>query len=216
METDTATDCSSQKGKVYIPNHIAEYTNLISTIEQEIDKKRKAKEPGVKTLLMIKTKLNQMKKQVPRLTKRKDVPISDESGEKTRKNMFTSLYTPNEKLAAFLKSSEPVKRSDVISAIFAYIHFKPDETRETMLRWKHLNPTCERDLRSKTKPGVIEPDETLRNLLNIDEYVASVTSGHVNKRSKNRESGVYENVQVADVELRFWVISKLITPLLTK
>ena len=147
---------------------------------------------------------------------------------KNIKNNFNKPVSISKELANFLKIDEnsQLPREDINCAIFTYINFKPDETREKILKWKYLNwnsdnSSPQRDLRDQTKKDVIIPDAILSNLLNYEKYKKDVNE-YLKKSSLQKE----ENEEIPflnkngshpkDDKLRFTSVIKLIQPQIIK
>ena len=102
-------------------------------------------------------------------------------------------------------------RRDVTNAICVYSHLKPDESREHMLRWKHLNPDGARDLQNPKDRMAIIPDSALDKLLRFNKYKKDVKAGLITKNVKDTKTRVSTTVKVEEPILYYWVIQKLLS-----
>ena len=119
------------------------------------------------------------------------------------------MYEVSKELASFsgIKTNQ-LSREDVQCIISVYIYLNPEETREKMLKWKHLN-TVGRDLRDSTNKRKIIPDAKLSKLLKDDKYKQDVKNGNITMIPKK---GTTEKRIVTDDSLYYYVIMKLIQP----
>ena len=132
-----------KKGKPTLESVMKEIEEMETLINQEIDKRRQTldKNKGLSTFRNIGKKISHLKKVIPKVAKKTRV-------SKPGKNNFNSLVSISKELATFLKvdPKDKIARDDIICALFTYVNIKPNETREKILRWKHLNSE-NRDLR---------------------------------------------------------------------
>ncbi len=213
-EAGTVDETTSKRRRkiVTVEDHIANYNELLTYVNNEISRKKKEKETGVRALNYILKHLTSMKKEVPQLFKKPKKEHIHIEGVPPKENNLTKPIEICDELADFLQLEHGSKltRSQVTSAIYAYCFF--DESKATAKPWEYLNPE-RRDLRDPNKKSIIIPDEALNRLLRYDEYCEQVANGSQLVKSKNKETGKSDLVKVVDNSLKFWVISRLITPL---
>ena len=191
-------------------SYVDSILSLISFLDDTIDSKMKKGEGGVRLVQKIRRQVIDIKKSYPKIVhQRKSVARKAPTG-------LTEKRIPSPKLAAFLKSTAPISQSEVMTAIRAYVHIDPEETRPSVLKWKALNPKTKkfpngRDLRNPARKNIIFPDEVLSTLLNYDSYVEKVNEGGVFIKKRNQETGVRELVVWEDTRLYGWTIAKLIS-----
>ena len=197
---------------VTVESHLEKYDALIRMLSHEIDRKCKYKEKGVRTLQSLRRTLEDMRHEVPKLSKRKRAPRPE--GAPVPKTGLTVSVKISDEFAAFMRldecniSRDEITRNDATNAICVYAHYNPDETRGHMKKWRHLNPDGERDLQDPNNRKAIIPDKVLSKLLGYEEYRTRVASGDV-KRSKKVNG---QAVVVMDDALYYYVIQRLITP----
>lgn len=200
-----------QNKNISLEEHLRNYDELINFLSQEIERKQKEREKGIRTLQSTRKKVVELRSQIPKVIKnrrkRKTTNANKVSG-------FVMKCKISEELANFMQlpKDELVTRSDITNAICAYIHLSPDEKRENVLRWKHLNPEGKRNLQNPENKTLIIPDQKLRTLLNYDKYVDDVQNGRVTKKVLNKETQLKEEVIIKNPSLRYWVIQKLVQP----
>lgn len=217
MSSKTIIDVDSQpefiefkifKKRTTPEEHITHYTDLIGVLDQEIERKSKLGDSGIKFLRKIRKKVTGMKKEFPIVISRKG---------RYRGNKKTSgLVKPfpiSKELAEFLEvdPSSLISRLDATRAVCVYAKLDPEEEREEMLRWKNLNPGGKRNLQNPDNKSVIIPDSKLSRLLKYDEYKKAVSEGKVVKNKVNKETGKKTKEVVETPDLKYWVIQRLIT-----
>lgn len=191
-----------------IEEHIAHYDALLAMLDVEIDRRAREKEKGARQFRKARKLVVQMRKELPYISKAK-LP-------KTRRNSAGSgLKKPlsiSEELRAFLglEEGEKISRIDVSRAICVYAHLKPDEAREEMLRWKHLNPKGKRNLQDPVDKKAIRPDAKLGELLGYERYRKDVAKGRITNKSKDRATGEVVEKVVSNDALYYWTIQRLI------
>lgn len=161
---------------------------------------------GVKALKGIRKRVIELKKKTKYVTKQKRVRNGNATNIKKEYNISDSLRE-------FLNVDEGTKlsRQDVISALCTYIHIKPDESRESHLRWSYLNLNGERNLQDTENKKRIIPDEKLSNLLNYEKYMKDINDGLIVTKNKNGE----ENI-IKDPNIYYLTLQRLITPHMLK
>jgi chromatin remodeling complex protein RSC6 len=87
---------------------------------------------------------------------------------------------------------------------------KPEEKKEQILKWAHLNPGGKRNLQDPKNKMSIIPDQKLKKLLGYDKYIKEVNDKKVFKNITNKDTGRKEKVLVTDPILSYSVIQKLI------
>lgn len=195
----------TKKKKLTIETHQQKYDDLLELINFEIDRKKKNREGGIRILQNIKNKTSDLKNESQRLNKKKTI---------RRKNTTSGLnkrYKISTELREFLMIDDDYypTRTDVTRAISAYIKFNPDEKRDEMLKWEHLNPDHIRNLQNPLNKKEIIPDKTLSDLLDYPEYVKNVKNGKV-FRIIIDEEGEKIKIPVTDKSLTYCTIQKLI------
>lgn len=200
---------SNKRKRPTAEEHLQHYDELLSYLSQEIDRKSREMEPGVRTLRKAKKKLMNMKKELPkiRFTKKVFAPLT--------KREPVGLLTPlpiSIELAQFLHFPEValISRLDAIRALCVYCHLDPEESREEMLRWRHLN-TINRDLQDPKDRRYILPDTPLSKLLRYDSYKKSVDKGEIYRSKKDKESGEVTMEKVTSSRLSYLIIQKLVS-----
>ena len=209
-ENFSSDDKRKPRKKVTIDFHLEKYRTLVSLLDEEIERKQKVKENGIRYLQSIKKLVKELEGEVPKITKIKkggDAHARKVSG-------FSLQYTITEDLAKFMKipkESTPT-RNDITNAICTYCHIKPNETKERILKWKNLNPGGKRNLQDPSNKKNIIPDDTLKKLLNYDDYVKKVKEGKIYRNEINKDTKKKEKVLVTDASLSYSTIQKLIQP----
>jgi chromatin remodeling complex protein RSC6 len=175
-----------------------EVSDLLEMIDTEIERSMKSmeKKKCVKMLRRLRKRIVVVHRHVPKI-KRPFVAHAGGGG-------FDKAVTISDELAAFLHLHEKIaSRADVQRALSAYIHLDPEEEREEILKWRHLNED-DRDLRDPEDRRIIIPDKRMRKLLHYREYQSAVAEGEITINRKG------ERVVVEDDRLRYWVIMKLV------
>lgn len=223
-----------KREKVSSESVMKDIKSILSILDSEIDKRKKTldKNKGLSTFRSIRKKMEKLERSLPKIMKKT-------RSNKNIKNNFNKPVSITKELANFLKVDEKsqLSREDINCAIFTYINFKPDETREKMLKWKHLNwntnvvegtnvvSSPQRDLRDQTKKDVIIPDEALSNLLGYEKYKKDVNE-YLEKSSLSKDPNGEEILESPylnkngshpkDDKLRFTSVIKLIQPHIIK
>lgn len=168
---------------------------VIQLIGNEIEKlmKSTSKNKNSRLLRSVRKKLINTQKHVNKL------PIKKKR-EVTTDGYFSKPRKISAELQSFTGVSEELSPVDAFRAVCAYIHLKEDETREQVLRWKHLNPEF-RNLKSPSSNKVIQPDAKLSKLLRYDEYCKDVKDGKITTKKGDL---------VSDPALYYHVIVKLL------
>ena len=198
--------------KPTIEGHIEKYEQVLALLDAEIDRKSREKEKGARAFRKARKLIIQMRKELPAVTRSKAARMQSS----LRKNTTSGIaiqYQISEELADFLQVPHGTRlsRIEATRGICAYAHWKDDEKREDMLRWKHLNPNGKRNLQNPQDKKVVIPDKLLVKLLRYNEYKKDVKTGKVYKKVKDKESGKENLVQMTSDLLYYWVIQKLIS-----
>lgn len=193
---------------VTLEKYIESFDELINILDVEIEKLQKTREPGSRKFRKIRKNLLKLQKQAPRV--RRSVRAYDPN----RVSGFDVKCNISKELASFLKvsPSEKLSRNEITSALSAYIHLKPDEKRDNILRWKHLNVNGTRNLQDPNKKSIIIPDKKLGNLLKYDSYIQDVKNGKITQKKRDKKTLIQYPVQVTDPSLKYSVLQKLISP----
>lgn len=206
-EEETQLKEKRPRKKVTLDSHLEKYQLVISLLKDEIERKQKNREPGIRNMQSIKKMVEELEKEVPKVAKikRKNTNVKKVSG-------FSLPCVITEELSSFMQISKDATptRVDITNAICAYSHIKPNETKEQILKWKHLNPGGLRNLQDPTNKMNIIPDARLKKLLKFDAYVKDVKAGKIFKNETNKETGKKEKVQITEPILNYSVIQKLI------
>jgi len=198
--------------KATIEGHIEKYDQVLALLDAEIDRKSREKEKGARAFRKVRKIVVQMRKELPVVTKSKAARMQSSM----RKNTISGIMIQcqiSEELAKFLQvpPDTRISRIEATRAICAYAHWKEDEKREPVLRWKHLNPDGKRNLQNPQEKKAVIPDKTLNKLLRYDQYRKDVKNGKVYKKVKDKETGKVNLVQMKTDILYYWVIQRLIS-----
>lgn len=184
--------------KIFIGDYIQTFNNFLEKLDEEIERKKKERESGIRSLLSIRRDALLLKKQVPKITKRmvstattkaaasvEGVP-SDVAVETSTTSTcaFNQECSVSPELAKYLKLNKnfKAKRCDIIKLVF--------EMRRT---------------------GE-EAETQLQILLGYDDYKERVKNGEVFKNALHKETGIKHRVKVDDDALFFWVVNRLLSP----
>ena len=212
-ETPKEAKIRGPRKKATIEGHIEKYDQVLALLASEIDRKSREKEKGARAFRKVRKIIVQMRKELPVVTRSKAARMQSS----LRKNATSGImiqYQISDELAEFIKvpSGTRLSRIEATRAICAYAHWKDDEKREDILRWKNLNPTGKRDLQNPQDKKAVIPDKALVKLLRYNEYKKDVKNGKVYKKVKDKETGKQSLVQMTNDMLYYWVIQKLISP----
>jgi len=193
--------------KVTVESHLEKYQKLLAIVDEEIEKKQKSREPGIRAMQTIRKQIKELEGETSKISnvKRKNNNSKKVSG-------FSLKCKITDELADFMKipkGSTPT-RIEITNAICAYAHVKPDEKKEQILKWAHLNPGGKRNLQDPKNKMSIIPDQKLKKLLGYDKYIKEVNDKKVFKNVTNKDTGRKEKVLVTDPILSYSVIQKLI------
>lgn len=161
--------------------------------------------------------LKSMQKELQYLSKR-ITPLIKHRRKQVDKanNILMKQVTVSPALAKFLHlgKNEQVSRSECNTAVTMYINVKDvDAVAPEKQKWlKRMNPKGERCLQSPDDGSVIVPDKALSDLLNYPAYQKRVAAGKHYWHRKNKETGVYEDVQETDDRLTYSVVQHLLAP----
>lgn len=179
---------------------LEEIDELVTKIDEHIDKLQKTMggQSGSRFLRGVRNRMLKIRRDAKRMKRSRTF------------NPDATIYRASPELAKFLKLEEPsISRLDLQRAMSAYIHLAEDETREGILKWKHLNNG--RDLRSEDNRKIIEPNAQLQKLLDYNRYVEQIANGEIRVRNRDGTTRVYD-----DDALQYWVVMRLLKPHLTK
>ena len=191
---------------VTLETYIIKMDNLIETLDDEIDRRSREKEKGIRSIRAIRKEVRELRSQLPKIaTHKRKVNRTAQSGFSVKKPI-------SDELCRFLKKPIGSKFTghEITYALCMYVHVKEDEERTSMLYWLYLNPDKKRDLQNKDKRVIIDPDSALSKLLGYDEYVASVKAGEITINRKDKDTGQRSEVVVTDPSLYYYVMPKLI------
>jgi hypothetical protein len=196
-----------EKTPVSLETHLQKYEVLRNILDNEIEKRSRQREPGVKILRTVRKKVIELQKEAPKIARRKRLMTEAQK----RSSGFLKECEITDELRKFMKLSpdEYPSRIDITNAICAYIHIKPDEKRENILRWKHLNKV-DRNLQDPINKRIIVPDKKLSSLLKYKQYKKDVRSGKIIKSVKDKTTGKVDERIVIDDSLYYSVVQKLI------
>jgi chromatin remodeling complex protein RSC6 len=207
LESASTNEPKKRKKKHIVQESILEdLDELVNFVDKEIQRLMMTtdKQKGSKFLRSIRKRAEHIKKNVENMSLRKKAVEFDSS-----KSGFLIKYRITDELAKFLgidpKTKPSLSRSEVQSALCAYINLNSDEARETSLKWSHLNKN-HRDLRDPNNKKIIVPDAALSKLLNYEGFKAQVLKGEIKK--KNRKTG--NEVVLTEPNLEYCYLMKLI------
>lgn len=203
-----ADDTQSKRKEVNYASHMQRYEILIKIVSEELEKKKKKSESGTRVFAKVIKHLKEMQNEVPKVAKsmkRKRRVINKKSG-------FSTACAISPELAKFIgvPPTTLLTRAEISNAICAYVHIKPDETRETVLRWRHLNPDGKRNLQDPNNKTRIIPDKNLSKLLSYEAYKRDVAAGKEKRGMKNKVTKDKEYFVKSDDSLYYNIIQKLI------
>lgn len=197
-----------KKVKPTLVSHLEKYEELMTALDDAILTMSKERIRGVRTLQRVRKMVAVLKKEVPKIAKGK-FKIKNPN----RKNGFSVPCKISRELAEFIgvdaDSTETLSRVEVMTAIRAYIHIKPDETRGEVLRWQYLNPGRKRNLQDPENGMIVHPDEKLSELLGYPKYKKRVKAGKEMMKHKSKD-GETTLIPITDPSLKYWVITRLI------
>lgn len=201
--------------KVTLQSHLERYDELINIIQDLSEKKRKKGEKGSRVYGKLIRNLKEMKSEVPKVIKQAN---KRKPSTKPRVSGFSLGCTISDELADFLKVPKGtlLTRTEITNALCAYVNINANETREKVLRWKHLNPKMNRDLRDPSNKTRILPDPRLSKLLKYEEYRKRVKEGLVETYKVNKQTKQKERVVQTDDGLLYCTMQLLIQPHISK
>jgi len=196
--------------KVTLESHLEKYDELLTILDAEIERRQKEREKGIRVFRTIRKNVRELKAQAPKVANAK----KRGSGGGNKVSGFVLKCRITEELAEFMQipADSTVTRNEITNAICMYARVKPGEKRPQMLKWVHLNPEGKRNLQDPNDKMAIIPDDTLRELLDYDQYLQDVEEGLITKQSTNKTTKKKETVVVTDAALKYWVIQRLIQP----
>jgi len=197
-----------KRSKTDMDSHMNKIDSLLKEVENEIDRKCRSQEKGVRCLQNIRRQLKDVQKETPYVVKPRKPRKKSDSG-------FTKPVEISEELRKFLGTpiGGKVSRNDITNAIDVYVHLAPDESRPNKLKWKHLN-TVNRNLQDPGNGRKILPDKTLTSLLDYENYKTKVDNREIIKTIKKRDKRLGTITLVTDIQtdnsLYYPTIRKLI------
>lgn len=212
-EMDLSQKEKKPRKKVTIDTHMEKYTLVLQMLDEEIERKQKAREPGIRTLQRVRGKVEELQGEVLKVAK-----IKRKNPDSKKVSGFSLECRITKELAEFMKIPEDSTptRNDITNAICVYAHFNPAEKKPQVLKWKHLNPEGKRNLQDPKNKMYIIPDAKLRKLLQYDTYVKDVKEGKITRKVLDKETGKRETILVKDPGLSYSVIQKLIQTQIVK
>ena len=201
FDTEDDTPKRKKRQPVTVESVVAELDALTLFVDTELDKRRKSlgKDKGINAFRSIRKRVEGVKKHVSKLPKRAIVV--------NRNGGLIMPFNITPELADFIQVDHTTKisRNHVQCALSAYININPEESRQKILRWKHLN-SSHRDLRDPSCKRIIMPDDKLSKLLDYEKYKKDVKQGLIHIKSKK----LGQKVVVTDDKLEYYVIIRLI------
>lgn len=188
-----------------------ELDSIVSSLEEEVEKRAKSGEAGSRMLKGVVTRLKALRKKTVKITKVKRNRAEGTTGGFDKKKVITDEFCD----FLDLPHGSELSNREAFMAICVYVNMKEGEDRESALRWKHLQdkkhggPRCLQN-KDEHKGSEIIPDEKLRKLLRYDQYVEDVKAGKVTVQRKSKETGEKETVVIEDDCLRYCTLQKLI------
>jgi chromatin remodeling complex protein RSC6 len=203
------TEVQSRKRVITVRCHIDDYDALLKILDEEIDRKSRQREGGIRALRKTRKTILKMKKDVPHV-----IRSSRRTSAHGNVSAFMVEKSITPEFAKFLQVSPDTKitRTDATRALCAYSHLREGEDRPGVLKWAHLN-TTHRNLQDPERKRAIAPDSKLSRLLNYDQYKKDVAAGIVSKMVRDKETGLKNRVIVDDDSMYYWVLQKLMTSL---
>jgi chromatin remodeling complex protein RSC6 len=178
----------------------------LDEIKKLVDDNKNNKDKDVQKILKdISKKADAAKKNLNALTKKKGTG----STGKTSVSGFRLNKTITKELATFLGIEEDaqISRLDATRAICVYVHKNPDEKRDTMLKWAHLNKNG-RNLQDPANKKNIVPDKELSTLLRYEQYKKDVAAGKILSSKANKKKA---GQKVTDPALKYSTVQVLIS-----
>lgn len=201
--------------KITLQSHLERYDELIRIIGELSEKKRKKGEKGSRIYSTLIRHLKEMRTEVPKVAKNMN---KRKPSTKPRISGFSMRCSISDELADFLKvpKGSLLTRAEITNALCAYVNIKPDETREKVLRWKHLNPKSNRDLRDPKNKTRILPDARLSKLLKYEAYRKNVKEGLIETNKVDKQTKEKRVVKQTDDGLMYPTMQILIQPHISK
>lgn len=173
---------------------------VLTTLDEEIQRIRDEKGKGIKNLKKARKNVNLVLNKLPKLVKSKNTRKKNPNA----KSGLQKKVLITDELANFLKKPKGtlLSRNEVTKAISVYVNLR--ENDEKAAEWAYLNEGGKRNL--KVKGEGIKPDAALSKLLRYDQYVKDVKAGKITEKNKK----VGEKVVIEDTRLYHKVITRLI------
>jgi hypothetical protein len=189
---------------------------VINFLNEQIEKMCKEKKQGVRTLQKTRKMVVGLKKDIPKLKKRR----------RARKGAINSGLTAEVNISDELKSflnldrlreynnleedqELSFNRNDITRALAVYIRYDAVNSTPLKDRWAYLNPGGTRNLQNPANKKQIIPDAKLSKLLQYKSYQKHVKEGKIFKKKKTGDE--VEEVPVTDDGLDYCVMQRLIT-----
>lgn len=214
----TASYMKRSRDPITSKSVMEEISKIKNIVMKELDKQMKSleKHKGTRTLRNISKRLDVLEKHIPKIKKirpPREIKFDKDGNVITPPNSFSLVYDVSKELYEFAgitkkADQKGLSREDVQCIINTYIYLNPEEDREKMMRWSHLNPT-KRDLRDPEDKRRIVPDAKLSKLLKYEEYKKDVKEGKITVKDKKSENGTRV---MEDDSLFHYTIMKLIQP----
>lgn len=209
-EDDSSPKKRGPRRVVTYENHMQKFDELIKLIDEEIDRKSKDREKGVRTLRSINKMVKELQKDSEKISHRRRQTKNGNS----KVSGFNYPCRISKELADFLGKDEEFTptRKEITNAICVYCHVKPDEKRDHMKKWMYLNPEGKRNLQSPENKMIIFPDDKLKKLFKYNQYQKDVKSGKIVSKRRDKKTGEETTVKIEDDGLRYCVFQRLIKP----
>jgi len=190
---------------VNIRTYIDDINSCLELLSEEIDRKKKNNEAGIRKLQKINNKLLILKKDAPKLKKRT-------YNRKSSKSYFSKECKVTNELSDFLglDENQTVTRGDITIALCVYVNLKEKESRERFLKWEKLNPGGKRNLQDSKNRKIIIPDKKLEMLLGYKQFIEDVKNKKIKCKRTDKETKEKKEEILNDTNLYYSTVQKLI------
>lgn len=190
---------------VNIRTYIDDINSCLELLSEEIDRKKKNNEAGIRKLQKINNKLLILKKDAPKLKKRT-------YNRKSSKSYFSKECKVTNELSDFLglDENQTVTRGDITIALCVYVNLKEKESRERFLKWEKLNPGGKRNLQDSKNRKIIIPDKKLEMLLGYKQFIEDVKNKKIKCKKTDKETKEKKEEILNDTNLYYSTMQKLI------
>lgn len=216
-----AVDTKKQRNprrKFTYTEYEAKIDDILEKLTLEIEKHQKVqnKQTGAKALRTIRKDVKELKSQLKSVSS--GPKRSHQQGSKPKSSGFVGRCNISDELRLFLElqPDQEVSRSEIINALNVYVNIKDDETREQMLKWKHLNPDGKRNLQDPNNGMKIIPDDKLSKMLRYEQYKQDVSDGKIKRNQTDKETKKKSVIVETDTSLKYYTLPKLINFHITK